>query len=332
MNTTPILTVKNLSIAIRSSSSRQKRYRSKNEPVTQLTEDISFQIHAGELFALIGESGCGKTITAQAILNILPQPNGYISRGEVLFQGEDILQLDSQKIRKIRGKEIAMIFQEASSALNPLITIGKQLEEVFLLHNFTDKDKAQKRINELMKKMGLRDPDRLLLSYPHQLSGGMLQRIMIVMALLLRPKLIIADEPSTALDVTIQAQIMNLLLDICKENKTAILFITHNIGLIAQYTNRLSVMYAGRIVEEGPVADFIVKPLHPYSQGLIQAFPNLKEKKEILPIQGQVPSPTMYESGCRFRKRCSSAMPECIGLPALKTINDTQKIACFLYK
>ena len=337
MSTEALLSVQNLSIAVdipAGSSTLTKRSNSKNSLV--LTDKLSFQIQAGELFALVGESGCGKTITAQAILHLLPVPGGHIKEGKVYFKARDI----SSELQKLRGKEIAMIFQEASSALNPLILLSKQLEEVFLFHkllkNKKDENwsKAQKRIRELLARMGFADPTRILSSYPHQLSGGMLQRVMIAMALLLKPQLLIADEPTTALDVTVQAQVMELLQESCKDSEegTAVLLITHNLGLVAQYADRLAVMYAGRIVEEASVQEFFSLALHPYSQGLLGAFPNINKQKKLRPIEGQVPTPSKYETGCRFRPRCTQAFAKCIKRPIFKQNQTTQKVACFLYE
>ena len=336
MSTEALLNVQNLSVAV-DLPRADSLHRDSSASSLMLTDKICFQIQAGELFALIGESGCGKTITAQAILHLLPVPGGRIQEGKVYFKGKDIFT----EIQKLRGKEVAMIFQEASSALNPLIPLSKQLEEVFLVHKMlkNKKDKnwslAQARILDLLDRMGFADPSRILSSYPHQLSGGMLQRVMIAMALLLRPKLLIADEPTTALDVTVQAQVMELLQESCKDDTkegTAILLITHNLGLVAQYADRLAVMYAGRIVEEATVQEFFSQALHPYSQGLLRAFPDIRNQKELQPIEGQVPSPSKYELGCRFRTRCVQALAKCTEMPSFKQHQRTQKTACFLYE
>ncbi len=330
MSENTILQIKNLSIQVKEATD-----------ILSLTDRVCLYVKRGELFGLVGESGCGKTITAQAILRLLPSPGGKIVEGEIYFDGNDLLKQDSAIIQNIRGKEIAMIFQEPSSAMNPLMTIGKQLQEVFDCHQIDlskEKEKLtdspEKRIQELLCKMGFSDPSDILFSYPHQLSGGMLQRVMIAMALLLRPKLLIADEPTTALDVTVQAQVMELLLDICKEEDTAVLFITHNLGLIAQYADRLSVMYAGRIVETGKVLDFFNDPLHPYSSGLLGAFPDIDGKRAPQAIHGYVPSPREYghESGCRFRTRCLKSIDKCINYPTFKKMKKGQEVACFLYE
>lgn len=330
-----LLDVQNLSVAIdipADSSSSKKT--SGFESSLVLTDKLNFQIQAGEVFALVGESGCGKTITAQAILRLLPVPGGRIKEGKVYFEGRDLFS----QVHTLRGKEIAMIFQEASSALDPLIPLSKQLEEVFVLHALLKKgkkdenwSKAQNRIRGLLFRMGFAEPERVLSSYPHQLSGGMLQRVMIAMALLLTPKLLIADEPTTALDVTVQAQVMDLLQEDCKKEGTAVLFITHNLGLVAQYADRLAVMYAGRIVEESSVKEFFKQAQHPYSQGLLGAFPDIRKKKELLPIGGQVPLPSNYEAGCRFRPRCAQAFAKCLEKPRFQQQQEKQRVACFLY-
>ena len=348
MSTESLLKIEGLSISVDLSSPSKKRKLSSND-FLDLTDKVSFEIQPGELFALVGESGCGKTVTAQAILRLLPVPGGRIKEGKIYFKGRNIFP----EIQSIRGREIAMIFQEASSALNPLHPLSKQLEEVFLIHrlikNKTDEgwSRARKRIRELLFRMAFSDPDRILSSYPHQLSGGMLQRVMIAMALLLRPKLLIADEPTTALDVTAQAEVMELLGESCKkdgEEATSVLLITHNLGIVAQYAERLAVMYAGRIVEEAPVKEFFQKrgqakeekgygkgALHPYSQGLLRAFPDIQKQKKIESIQGQVPPPSKYEEGCRFRLRCEEALERCREKPAFKEGEGKRKVACFLY-
>ena len=329
MNRSPLLKLEDLSIAIEDSKTS-----------LTLIDSVSLQLEEGQLFALVGESGCGKTIMAQAILGLLPVPNGCVKQGAIFFQGRDILQLNANDLYNLRGNEIAMIFQEPLSSLNPLMRIGQQLEEVFRLHSLATKKKypslnVVKRCRELLKRMAFTDPDRVLSSYPHQLSGGMLQRVMIAMALLLGPKLLIADEPTTALDVTVQAQIMELLLENCRKEGTTILFVTHNLGLVAQYADHLAVMYAGRIVETAPVEEFFRQAYHPYSLGLLNAFPDISFRKELEPIPGQVLQPQEYEEGCRFRQRCNYAFEKCeqaLAPPLLvRASSRGQKVACFLY-
>lgn len=296
----------------------------------EIIEDVTFSIKEEEIFGLVGESGCGKTVTSLAIMKLLPQPGAHIRSGEIILNGKDIIKLDKDSLQDVRGKEVSFIFQEPSAALNPLLSIGKQLQEIFDYHEFSG-DKM-KRIFELLKRVGFADPERILKLYPHELSGGMLQRVMIAMSLLLKPSLIIADEPTTALDVTIQAQIMELLIELKEQEGASILLITHNLNLIAQYADRLGVMYAGRIVEESLAAPFFENPKHPYSKGLLGALPNLSSSGfNMKSIPGQVPQPMDYKMGCRFIDRCSKAFNECDEKPEFQIIDENHKVACFLY-
>lgn len=305
-------------------------FRTDEGPVIEVIDDVSFSIRAGEIYGLVGESGCGKTITSLALLRLLPKPIATILSGSILLNGRDILSLSYDEIRAIRGKEVGIIFQEPGAALNPLLTIETQLYELFDFHTVTF-NKA-KRIDALFKRVGFPDPSRILTAYPHELSGGMLQRVMIALALLLNPSLIIADEPTTALDVTVQAQIMELLIEMQKELKTSVLFITHNLNLIAQYADRLAVMYAGRIVEEGTIESFLQKPLHPYSKGLLAALPELKaDEPQLQAIPGQVPQPKEYAAGCRFKDRCSHAFEPCADKPPIYEYSPSQRVSCFLF-
>lgn len=297
-----------------------------------ITDGVNLQLQRGEVFGLVGESGCGKTVSALAILRLLPNPGGRILNGAIRFQSEDILSLDAGRLRELRGARIAMIFQEPAAAMNPLLSIERQLREVFEFHDYDGDGEA--RINELLARVGFSDPQRVRQAYPHQLSGGMLQRVMIAMALLLRPALLIADEPTTALDVTVQAQIMELLLELQRENGMTVLLITHNLGLIAQYADRVAVMYAGRVVEEAPVAAFLESPKHPYSQGLIAALPSASAGGgRLQPIPGQVPRPEQYPAGCRFQPRCGQAFGPCSQRPELRALIDdpARQVACFLH-
>ena len=320
MKNSPLLEVKNLSVSLVSDTDFSKKTN------IQIIDDISFHINKGEIFGIVGESGCGKSITALSLIQLLSSVNGQIDKGSILFENQDISQLKEEQKQGIRGKEIAMIFQEPASAFNPLIPLGKQVLEIYNLHAIPPN---QKHINDLLKKMGLSDVDRVLSSYPHELSGGMLQRIMIVCALLLRPKLIIADEPTTALDVTVQAQIMELL----KENKQecSILLISHNLGLMAQYTDRIAIMYAGRLCEEGLTEDFFKDPKHPYSLALLKAFPDIEGQERIETIGGQVLLPQDYQEACRFLNRCESKFEPCYQKPKYSTLRKNKKVACFLF-
>ena len=295
-----------------------------------ITDKVSFRIDAGEAYGLVGESGCGKSVTCLSLLKLLPMPGGRVLSGRILFKGRDILAMPAEELRALRGGSVGMIFQEPGAALNPLWPIRRQLLEPFQYHAY-EGDPAQ-RIRSLLDRVGIADPDRVLAAYPHQLSGGMLQRVMIAMALSLNPALLIADEPTTALDVTVQAQIMELIGDLLREYGAAVLMITHNLNLIAQYADRVAVMYAGRIVEEARVDDFLRRPLHPYSQGLLAALPRLDRGPEPLqPIPGQVPRPSDYAAGCRFRERCEHAFEPCGRKPDAFAAGAGHSVACFLH-
>ena len=294
-----------------------------------ITDGVSFDLRPGEIYGLVGESGCGKTVTALALMRLLPEPGGRVLGGRVWFRGRDILTLSDPELQRLRGKDLAMIFQEPSAALNPLVTVEKQLLEVFDYHPFQGDPSA--RVRELLVEVGIADPDRILGVYPHELSGGMLQRVMIAMALLLDPDVLIADEPTTALDVTVQAQIMELLLELQRRQGTTILLITHNMGLIAQYAHRVGVMYAGRLVEESSVDSFLDRPLHPYSRGLLAAIPDLESPSpSVQPIPGQVPRAEDFPEGCRFKDRCPDAFEACQARPVF-AFQGEARVACFLY-
>ncbi len=318
MEASPLLEIKNLSLGI----------KTKKTELT-LTEGVSFNIHPGEIYGLVGESGCGKTITAFSILKLYPEPGGSQLNGDIFFEGKNHKDLTGKNLHDFRGKTCSMIFQEPGSALNPLIQIKRQLRECFQLHSLkTDDDE----IIKILKRVGFPDPNRILNAYPHELSGGMMQRIMIAMALLLKPKLIIADEPTTALDVTVQAQIMNLIEELRSEHGVSILLITHNLNLIAQYADRVGVMYAGRMVEEGKVEPFFNKPRHPYTKGLLAALPQSHGKHfDFKSIPGQVPLPRDFPEGCRFAERCSESLEQCSKRPDMKWIDDQHRVSCFLH-
>ena len=312
-----VLTVRGLSVAFGFDKNGKPR---DGMPPLQVTDRVSFDIHEGEFFALVGESGCGKSVTAMSILRLLPWPSAKIVGGAVLYRagGEsepvDLSKLPLADLQKVRGSEIACIFQEPMQALNPVVTIRKQLLEVFKFcastncHPRLDRESPTDplaEIREMLLQAGFKDIDRVLDSYPHELSGGMLQRVCIVMALLSKPKLIIADEPTTALDVTVQAQVLAVLKDMSNRTGTAVLLITHNMGIVSQYADRVAVMYAGRVVETGPVRDVIENPLHPYTQGLLAAIPeNHSDMRTMKSIPGSVPHPKDFVQGCRFADRC----------------------------
>ena len=278
-----------------------------------VTDRVSFEIFPGEFFALVGESGCGKSVTAMSILRLLPTPSAKITSGQIYFENQDLIRLKDAEIRRVRGSSISSIFQEPMQALNPVIPIGKQLLEVL---RFEKKEAAMERIKKYLKLAGLSDIDRIWKAYPHEMSGGMLQRICIVMALLPSPSLIIADEPTTALDVTVQAQVMDILKRLAQESNTAVFLITHNMGLVAQYAHRVGVMYAGRLVEMGPVDQVIDSPMHPYTEGLLAAIPEGHTGvQSISAIPGNVPDPKDFVEGCRFGNRCPFYTSACDAYP-----------------
>ncbi len=275
---------------------------------------ISFQVNRGETLGLVGESGCGKSVAALSIMRLLPKPSGRIDGGRIIYNGQDLLSLPTQQMHSIRGKKIAMIFQEPMTALNPVQRIGKQLGEVYRIH-FPEMTAAESHAAqlEMLKKVGIPAPEKRLREYPHQLSGGMRQRVMIAMALSCKPDILIADEPTTALDVTTQNQILNLMRDLQQEFNMSILFITHDLGVIAEMCDRVIVMYAGRIAEQAPVKELFSSPHHPYTRGLLESIPKLDAlpKSELKVIEGIVPSLKDIPKGCRFRTRCDFAIAEC---------------------
>ena len=299
--------------------------------VSKAVQDVSFYIDAGETLGLVGESGCGKSVTALSIMRLIPSPPGKIENGRILFRDRDLLGLIGKEMRKVRGNDIAMIFQEPMTSLNPVFTIGSQIIEAVKLHQRVGKTEARNRTVEMLKLVGISDPGQRVDEYPHQLSGGMRQRAMIAMALSCNPDLLIADEPTTALDVTIQAQIMDLLEKLKDEFTMSILLITHDLGVIAESTERMAVMYAGRIVEEGTTADVFANPGHPYTKGLIKSVPRLDTLLDRLSvIDGTVPDPADLPSGCPFNPRCPLADDHCRAeIPELETFSNNHRARCF---
>ena len=297
-------------------------------------DDIDFYIREGEVLGIVGESGCGKSVTSLSIMGLVPSPPGKIVGGEILFQNKDLTHLKEKEMREIRGNDIAMIFQEPMTSLNPLFTIGDQLREAVKIHK---RDWSKKQINEraveMMKLVGLPRAEGLMKDYPHQLSGGMRQRVMIAMALLCDPKVLIADEPTTALDVTIQAQILKLIKNLNERLDTAVLLITHDLGVVAETCERVIVMYAGKVVEEGPVHTIFKDPQHPYTRGLLESVPDMRFKKERLySIPGNVPKPGTIKTGCRFAARCEFAFDRCISeSPPLYATAEDHQTRCFLF-
>ena len=281
--------------------------------VVPAVDGISYTVERGETVAIVGESGSGKTAGALSILRLIPDPPGRITQGEILFAGRDLLRLSDEEIRQVRGGEIGMIFQEPMTSLNPVLTIGRQITETIEQHRGVDRTAAQKRAVELLGMVGIADPTRRLKQYPHQLSGGMRQRVMIAIALACDPKLIIADEPTTALDVTIQAQILELMKQLTHRLDVALIIITHNLGVVARYANRVNVMYAGRIVESGPAAEIYHDPRHPYTMALLRSVPRLDRPRQarLDPVEGQPPDLTRLDAGCSFRPRCRFAVDAC---------------------
>jgi oligopeptide/dipeptide ABC transporter ATP-binding protein len=301
--------------------------------VVPAVDGISYTVGRGETIAIVGESGSGKTAGALSILRLIPDPPGRITRGEILFAGRDLRQLSDEEIRQVRGADIGMIFQEPMTSLNPVLTIGRQITETLEQHRGADRATAQKRAVELLGLVGIADQARRLKQYPHQLSGGMRQRIMIAIALACDPKLIIADEPTTALDVTIQAQILELMKQLTHRLGVALIIITHNLGVVARYANRVNVMYAGRIVESGPAAQIYHDPRHPYTMALLRSVPRLDRPRQarLDPVDGQPPDLTRLEAGCSFRPRCRFAVEECaLSRPPLQRAGEGAHLAaCF---
>ncbi|MCS6877105.1 MAG: ABC transporter ATP-binding protein [Geminicoccaceae bacterium] len=295
----------------------------------RVVDDVSFVLYPGEVLGLVGESGCGKTMTALSILGLVPQPQARVTAGEVLFEGRDLLRLPERELRRVRGKEIAMIFQEPMTSLNPVFTVGDQIAETLRVHEGLSRRAARARALELLRLVGIPAPEERLDCYPHELSGGMRQRVTIAMALSCSPKVLLADEPTTALDVTIQAQILDLLERLQAELGLAVILITHDLGVVAEFARRVLVMYAGRIVEEGPVADIFAEPLHPYTQGLLASLPDPRaEIVRLEPIPGNVPVPGEIRRGCRFAPRCRFARSACRDADPPLFRRDARAVAC----
>jgi len=306
-----------------------------DEGIAKAVDGVTFSIPRGRTLGLVGESGCGKSVTALSIMRIIPTPPGRIERGEILFEGRDLLTLSEAKMRRIRGNDISMIFQEPMSSLNPVFTCGDQITEVLCLHQGLNKAGALARTIEMLDKVGIPSPEQRVHEYPHQLSGGQKQRVMIAMAFACSPKLLIADEPTTALDVTIQAQIRDLLRGVQAELHMATLLITHDLGVIAEMAEHVAVMYAGKIVELADVYELFDRPKHPYTQGLFASLPKLGARVERLNvIPGVVPNPIDFPSGCKFHPRCPHASDRCaVEEPELRPVGPKGHVAaCHLYE
>lgn len=311
-----------------------KTYFYTDAGVIKAVDGISFTIREGETVGVVGESGCGKSITALSLMRLIPTPPGKIVEGEILFEGKDLLKLRDAEMRMIRGNEIAMIFQEPMTSLNPVLKIGEQIMEPLLKHKMMGKGEARKKAIELIEQVRIPRAGEIIDQYPHELSGGMRQRVMIAIALSCDPKLLIADEPTTALDVTIQAQILDLLRQLKKERNMALMLITHDLGVVAEMADHVVVMYAGKVIEEAPVIDIFKRPRHPYTQGLLKAKPIIgKRMEKLYTIPGQVPNPINLQPNCHFHERCEHAFDLCKEKePALLEDMDGTKVACWLYE
>ena len=319
---TPLLEIRNL----------RAIYKTDLETV-EAVNGISLQINKGKTFGLVGETGAGKTTTALSILRLLPSTTGRILEGEILFNGTNLLELDEGVMRAVRGGLISMVFQDPMSALNPVYTVDEQIGEAIRLHNpdYT-KEQVEERVDEMLQLVGIL-PSRKY-DYPHQFSGGMKQRVVIAIALACNPNLLIADEPTTALDVTIQAQVLELMKELKEKYNTSIIMITHDLGIVAEVCDEVAVMYAGRIVEEGSLWEVFEETMHPYTEGLFNSLPNIRDRKAMLkPIKGLMPDPSNLPEGCAFAPRCEYATEECTkAVPALEHVSGTHRVACAAYK
>jgi peptide/nickel transport system ATP-binding protein len=307
------------------------------EGKVRAVDGVSYHVSKGEILGIVGESGCGKSVSVLSILRLIPEPPGKIADGKILFEGVDLLRLSKAELRQIRGNKISMIFQEPMTSLNPVYTIGNQISESFIKHRGLNKKEALEQSVEMLKLVGIAEPEKRVFDYPHRLSGGMRQRVMIAMALSCHPKLLIADEPTTALDVTIQAQILDTMLQLKEKIGMAIILITHNLGLIAETARRVIVMYAGQIIEVGSVVDIFKNPLHPYTQGLLMAVPCIGTKskwgkRSLKEIPGMVPSLLNLPNGCAFSPRCSASQSLCeTEPPPAASIEESHVARCWRY-
>lgn len=310
-----------------------KTYFFTDDGVLKAVDEISYDLHEGETLGLVGESGCGKSVSALSLLRLIPYPPGRIMGGEAIFEGKDLLKMSEEEIRHIRGNKIAMIFQEPMTSLNPVLTIGFQIGEALELHRGFDRKGARQEVIRLLRMVGIPDAERRIDDYPHQFSGGMRQRVMIAMALSCNPKLLIADEPTTAVDVTIQAQLLEVIKELTSRLGTAVILITHNLGVVARHVNRMAVMYAGRIVEIGPSREIYRQPRHPYTIGLLASVPRLDQprKARLIPIEGQPPDLIHLPPGCPFVPRCTYRMERCFTeRPELREVGPDHRIACWV--
>jgi len=311
-----------------------KTYFYTSQGVVKAVDGVSYSVSEGETVALVGESGCGKTVSALSVMRLVAAPAGRIVDGQILFKGQDLLKLDEESMRRHRGREIAMVFQEPMTSLNPVLSIGRQLTEGLEIHLGMTARQALRRSVELLAMVGIPDSERRLAQYPHQFSGGMRQRMMIAMALSCGPSLIMADEPTTALDVTIQAQILELIKDLSRRLGVALVIITHNLGVVARYADRVNVMYAGKMIEQGTAREVYASPRHPYTLGLLRSVPRLDEprKSKLVPIDGQPPDLTRLPAGCAFAPRCVYKIDRCTReVPPLEPVGATGHLsACWV--
>jgi oligopeptide/dipeptide ABC transporter ATP-binding protein len=311
-----------------------RTYFHTDDGLAKAVDDVSFVLKEGETLGIVGESGCGKSVTALSILRLLPDGVGVIEGGEILFEGRDIVKISDKEIRSIRGNKISMIFQEPMTSLNPAYTCGNQVVEVLKTHRDISSADAKTKAVEILKSVGIPSPEQRFKEYPHQLSGGLRQRVMIAIALACEPKILIADEPTTALDVTVQAQILELIKSLQVKLNMSMILITHDLGVVAETCDRVIVMYASKIVEEGLAAEVFNKPKHPYTIALMESIPKLNEKRERLyTIEGSVPSSLEYNAGCHFANRCKYADAKCVAEePALTMLSETHTASCFKIK
>ena len=316
---------------------RLKTYFYTFEGVAKAVDDVSFYLKKGETLGLVGESGCGKSVTAQSVMRLIPEPPGKIVHGQILFDDENLVDLSMNQMRNIRGKRISMIFQEPMTSLNPVFTIGDQISEMFMLHEKLGKKESWRRVVDMLRAVQISSPEKRVHEYPHQLSGGMRQRAMIAMALSCNPEILIADEPTTALDVTIQAQIIDLMMQLKEDFDAAVMLITHDLAVIAEVAQRIVVMYAGKVVEEGQTTAIFEDPKHPYTRGLLKSIPKLGERsrhgrQRLQEISGIVPSLYELPPGCSFCPRCPEARSNCEEkVPDLIDLGGAHRVRCWLY-
>lgn len=311
-----------------------KTYFYGEDGIVKAVNDVSFKIKEGETVCIVGESGCGKSVTAMSLMRLIPSPPGRIIEGEIIFEGRDILKFSEKELMDMRGNDVSVIFQEPMTSLNPVFRVGDQICEAIILHQQLSRKEAEKKAIEVLKIIGIARSEEIIKCFPHELSGGMRQRIMIAMAICCNPKLLIADEPTTALDVTIQAQILDLMKDIKKKLNTSIMLITHDLGVVAEMADYVVVMYAGKVIEEAPVIELFKNPLHPYTQGLLKSKPSISSKLDRLySIPGQVPNPVGMPENCYFNERCDRCLNKCKEeQPSLMDIGNRHKVSCWLYK